>query len=215
MYRPGGSALNAGQVGSLRAAQFIAAHRAEQARVGFEETARQAVLEAAHLTEQILSNDSNLHSIISKARSAMSRYGAAFRNPEQIERYLEDVRKTLADYSSMVRIANVSELGNAFRLRDMLICQMAYLCAMVDYAKNNGKSRGSALYYDPKGKKPFKSLPKQFTYSLEDDENPSVQEVELQGNSCHISWRSVRPIPQEDNFFENVWRSFRENGNVN
>ena len=28
------------------------------------------------------------------------------------------------------------------------------------------------------------------------------------------TWRTVRPIPQTDDFFENVWRSYRETGNV-
>ncbi|MDP9696632.1 UNVERIFIED_ORG: hypothetical protein J2X79_004215 [Arthrobacter globiformis] len=27
-------------------------------------------------------------------------------------------------------------------------------------------------------------------------------------------WRPRRPIPEDDDFFENVWRQFRENGNV-
>ena len=27
-------------------------------------------------------------------------------------------------------------------------------------------------------------------------------------------WRPVRPIPADDDFFENVWRDFRDSGNV-
>ena len=27
-------------------------------------------------------------------------------------------------------------------------------------------------------------------------------------------WRPRRPIPEDDDFFENVWREFREHGNV-
>ena len=27
-------------------------------------------------------------------------------------------------------------------------------------------------------------------------------------------WRPVRPIPADDDFFENVWREYREHGNV-
>ena len=29
-----------------------------------------------------------------------------------------------------------------------------------------------------------------------------------------FQWRDVRPIPQDDDFFENVWREFREHGNI-
>ena len=27
-------------------------------------------------------------------------------------------------------------------------------------------------------------------------------------------WRKVRPIPEDDDFFENVWRAYRETGNI-
>jgi sugar (pentulose or hexulose) kinase len=31
---------------------------------------------------------------------------------------------------------------------------------------------------------------------------------------CTAAWREVRPLPEGGGFFENVWRSYRENGNV-
>ena len=27
-------------------------------------------------------------------------------------------------------------------------------------------------------------------------------------------WREVHPIPEDSDFFENVWRSYRETGNI-
>jgi succinate dehydrogenase / fumarate reductase flavoprotein subunit len=27
-------------------------------------------------------------------------------------------------------------------------------------------------------------------------------------------WRPVRPIPEDDDFFENVWRDYREHRNI-
>ncbi len=41
-----------------------------------------------------------------------------------------------------------------------------------------------------------------------------VQEVRLRDGRCEFTWRKVRPIPSEDDFFENVWRSYRENQNI-
>jgi succinate dehydrogenase / fumarate reductase flavoprotein subunit len=55
--RPGGSALNAGQVGSLRAAQYIAACRKEmpeQERYGSEGTGEKLLAEAVRETEEII-----------------------------------------------------------------------------------------------------------------------------------------------------------------
>ena len=41
-----------------------------------------------------------------------------------------------------------------------------------------------------------------------------IQEVRLDGSECRFRWREVHPIPREDDFFENVWRAFRETGNM-
>lgn len=41
-----------------------------------------------------------------------------------------------------------------------------------------------------------------------------VQETVLGENGFELSFRDVRPIPDEDSFFENVWREYRNNKNV-
>jgi hypothetical protein len=41
-----------------------------------------------------------------------------------------------------------------------------------------------------------------------------VQEVTWTQNSFEITVRPVRPIPNNDSFFENVWRGYRENQNI-
>ncbi|MGN1164006.1 MAG: oxidoreductase, partial [Candidatus Ornithospirochaeta sp.] len=75
--------------------------------------------------------------------------------------------------------------------------------------------RGSALYTDTCGRKPYSSLPDIFTFSLDDGSKDSlIQEMTYSGGKCSFSWRTVRPIPENDDFFENVWRKYRENGNV-
>ena len=41
----------------------------------------------------------------------------------------------------------------------------------------------------------------------------TVQEVEF-GEKCICSYCEVRPLPEGGGFFENVWRSYRDNKNV-
>lgn len=41
-----------------------------------------------------------------------------------------------------------------------------------------------------------------------------VQEICWKDGKCSCIWRAVRPIPKEEDFFENVWRMYRENGNI-
>ena len=86
---------------------------------------------------------------------------------------------------------------------------------MVDYLRQGGKSRGSALYTDPSGCKPFTQLPDTFTFTVDDGSRGDlVQEASWKGGECTFRFRKVRPIPEDDDFFENVWRSYRETGNI-
>ena len=36
----------------------------------------------------------------------------------------------------------------------------------------------------------------------------------FEDGTCRTGWRAPRPIPEDDDFFENVWRSYRETGNI-
>ena len=86
---------------------------------------------------------------------------------------------------------------------------------MIDYTANGGKSRGSALYTDlTGGVKPFAKLPDAFTFALDETEAPLIQELWFEAGTCRTAWRAPRPIPEDDDFFENVWRSYRETGNI-
>ena len=52
--------------------------------------------------------------------------------------------------------------------------------------------------------------------SLDDGAKDSlIQEMLYKDGKCSFNWRPVRPLPKNDDFFENVWRSYRENGNIN
>ena len=41
-----------------------------------------------------------------------------------------------------------------------------------------------------------------------------VQETVIENEVFTCSWRDVRPIPSDDDFFENVWSRYRENKNI-
>ena len=186
VYRPGGTALNAGQVGSTRAAQYIAARC-----------------------------QGNAPALWQHAAEEMSRCGAAIRDPAQIRAYGKQVEAQLAGFAQTVKAGSRTELAMVYRLRDMLLSQRAYLTAMADYTAHGGKSRGSALYTDMMGgTKPFTQLPDTFTFALDENESPLIQELWFEDGTCRTAWRAPRPIPEDDDFFENVWRSYRETGNI-
>lgn len=215
VYRPGGTALNAGQVGSTRAAQYIAARCQGDAPACFDTEAAAALTEMAALADACRADTGNVRALWQHAAEEMSRCGAAIRDPAQIKAYCEAVKKQLANFGTTVKAADRTELAMVYRLRDMLLSQRAYLTAMADYTAHGGKSRGSALYTDlTGGVKPFAQLPGTFTFTLDETEAPLIQELWFEDGTYRTGWRAPRPIPEDDDFFENVWRSYRETGNI-
>lgn len=221
VYRPGGSALNSGQVGSSRAAQYIAARRqGEPDNTGesFKEIAGKAVYDAEKMVSQVTGKKEGriaVRELWNRAAVRMSRFGAAIRNPEKIELAIKEVQEELSHLGDFAWVEEGKELWRAFRLRDMLISQFVYLSAMKDYVDHQGRSRGSALYTDLSGQKPDPRLPEEFTFCLDDGSSADlIQEVLYRNGKVQFEWRKVRTIPEDDNFFENVWRQFRENQNI-
>ncbi len=239
VYRPGGSALNAGQVGAARAAEYIAA-KGTGAPLGadaFATAVQGQVLAALRMAEMPITQ-AQAKQQWDAAAKRMSRIGAAIRNEGEIAAALAAIKGELAAFAAVEASAGVGggvpdtkqsqhqapskapaphAAACIHRLYDMLLAQYVYLTAMADYAAKSGQSRGSALYTAAGGQLPYATLPEIFRFVLDDGRYAAqTQEVRLHADTlaCTCSWRGVRPIPQKDDFFENVWRSYRQNGNI-
>jgi succinate dehydrogenase/fumarate reductase flavoprotein subunit len=216
VYRPGGSALNSGQVGSTRAARFIAARCRGDADEDLSRCISAQIAQTIELGEKLNSGDpGNAKEICRNVTKKMSLYGGPIRDIEGILQTLHVVKAHIESFADTVRVSDVGQLKDAFRLWDILICQQVFLEAMADYCAKGGKSRGSALYTDKNGSKPYSFLPDAFTFRLDDGSRADeVQQVAYKNGICNITQRKVRSIPDDDDFFENVWRGFRENENI-
>ncbi len=223
VYRPGGSALNSTQVGSLRAAQFIAANYREEPMPTeeFVGLVRDQVEDRVSLARGFMNNKaqkSNVIELRSRAQKRMSTVGAHIRSLSGVEQGIEECRQDLEKLVDNTKISSIYDLPHAFRNRDILLCQFVYLNAIREYIIKGGGSRGSYLIQDEKGKLPLEGLPESFRFSLDDGKLlDKVCEIELvrQGGTygCVAEWKPVRPIPEEDNWFENVWNEYMK-GNV-
>ena len=88
------------------------------------------------------------------------------------------------------------------------------MAAMLDFAVHADGTRGSALYGDAQGDL-REGLEELFRMKPESGvTNGQVQEVFRADGAVQTRWRAVRPLPQDDGFFENVWRQYRENRNI-
>jgi len=165
--------------------------------------------------EGILGDTSNIDEHSKKVTCEMSRVGAVLRNPHDITLVRDTIGQLLFSFSSVGKIKGIEEFPKVMIVRDCLISQYVYLGAFLDYINHGGKSRGSALYSDPDGCKPHEKLPDEFRFCLDDNHlGTLVQEMSFDGKDCVAAWREVHPIPEDSGFFENVWRTYRENGNV-
>ncbi|MDO4829450.1 MAG: oxidoreductase, partial [Clostridia bacterium] len=193
VYRPGGSALNAGQAGAARAARAIS-RAPEQAPAPLDEA--DALNAVRRVAAACRGNTSNLDALNTENAARMSACAGAVRRPEAIRALLEDTTSLLQHFEDTARYRDERELGTLFRLRDALITRRAMLTAMLDYAAHGGGNRGSAIY-EPEPRNAA-------------DLTGQVQEVCLTEDSVVCRWRAVKPIPEEDDFFENVWREYRQ-----
>ena len=214
--RPGGSALNAGQVGALRASQYICAKDFEPTDdETFNEIVKTAVDKHNKIIENAMQNENNIDNEIREKRKRMSNCGSAIRNCGKMEEVYAQIKYELENFDKLFGIPSMKKVQNLYRLRDMLAVQLSVLAAMIDYSKTVKISRGSALYYDEKGIL-NSGLEEMFRFSTEQDKSHTtkIQEVKFLGNDSEVSWREVRPMPADDDFFENVWYEYRQNKNI-
>ncbi|MBR0576897.1 FAD-binding protein [Proteiniclasticum sp. BAD-10] len=220
IYRPGGSALNAGQVGSLRAAKYISAHRAQKScpLVSVQEYLGDAfdrILQRMDMMDECTGEVSNVKDLLTAAQERMSAVGAPIRDSQKIRSYLEELTQTLQNFRSQVSIASEKELPELYRLYDVYLSQLFYLTAMTDYADQGGKSRGSSLYFAEDGEKPLDALENLFRFHLDPGtRDEEIQEIQTVQGKLQVTWRRREPLPVEEEFFENVWRDYREHENI-
>lgn len=216
IYRPGGSALNAGQVGSMRAAQYISNCKSDLPLPvdKFIEIAKPFAEYHVDLVSKISSSGNNVKALMKFATSAMSGVGGAIRTYEKMEDAQKQVEKLLSSFEDEVKASTRSAMTTAYRLRDVLIAQRMYLFAMRDYAKKAEMSRGSALYTTPQGRTPVEGCDVFSFVPYDGSLNTKIQEVTYGKKYCKSEWRDVIPLPEGGGFFENVWSDYRKNKNI-
>lgn len=218
--RPGGSALNAGQVGSLRAAQFIA-RRYNGEPAGIQEflpLVRPQVEGLLRRAQGFLArtekSPGNCRRIREEIQERMSACGAIVRRPEDVEREARDAWNLWKKIDGILRVRTVRELADAFRCTDLCLTHAMYLEAIREYLRKGGKSRGSYLVPDPAGQEPCPGLGPEWRFSLNPKSSfvgQKILEVFLNGRGkIEKRWVDARPIPRASGWFETVWKDYRE-----
>ena len=214
VYRPGGSALNSGQVGSLRAAQKIAYCYRENSvtpdRYSAAATAvTETILERIRVLLSATANGIAVAAYREEFQQRMTQSGSHIRSLDAVDRALADAYKQVASFSRL-RLADRSQLPEALSVRHLALAHTAYLQAIATYLKHDGGSRGSYLVMDAAGSRVHGSLDDSWRYK---PENPALRdkvlETVISANAEFVSsFVARRPVPEDEFWFENSWNEY-------
>jgi len=214
VYRPGGSALNAGQVGSFRAAQFIAKRYGKtppEAKdfVKRNRTQIEKKLSLGKAFTQSVGSSDTTGEILSEIHGRMDRAAGVIRSYNDVESAILAAKDALYNLNRNMTLKSINGLPDAFTVYDLLLSQYVYLNAIADYIEQGGQSRGSYIIHDKDGDIPLDGLPDDFRFSLEDDSlSGRVQLLSYIDGNCEGEWEDVRPVPESGGWFETVWKDF-------
>lgn len=216
IYRPGGAALNAGQVGSLRAAQMIA-HRISGHRPANRRP--DAVTAAAERLVGIFTGfpSRTLRIDVQQERNRIQRRMSEVMG---IVRNVRDIAGALAENREMIethRSGVPTDRGELFAFvknEDLLITERACLASARLLLEALSGPRGSFLVGDidvidnltagGSGGKPVDVLP-------DESINDRVVECVLDDTlSAHVRFVPVRPVVRESPWFETTWAAYRD-----
>jgi len=183
--RPGGSALNATQVGAQRAAEHIARQPVLSDEFTGTDSVHALAARLDGLPQQPAAQDTALH-----MRAAMSRSAAFLRDVPGMETLAAELRQVLKNMDHLG--TDAQEPIAWLAARDQLITQQMVLDAMLMAARAG--LPGTALVQPP-------AAPASGNL---------IVETWMQNGEPVSTARPATPIPDSDLWFENVWRAYRQ-----
>ena len=208
--RPGGSALNAGQVGAWRAAERIArgyandaAHHADTA-----DFARTAEARLAEMLARPAVRDWRTDRL--RMQERMDRAGGFIRHRDEVHAAIMEAEAELpALFADGLGGLNGRECAEALRTRQLAFAHLVYLRAIEDQIDRAG-SRGGAIVVDPAGEAIAPCLGEKWRMAPEKPEarnEVAISRAEPSGKVV-VRHEPCRPVPTEVGWFEKVWAEY-------
>ena len=214
VYRPGGSALNSGQVGAFRAAEFIAARYAEN------------TLDESRLIEPALASAAAVFDWLERSKTApatwqsdrrqlqsrMTRAAAHIRSPDELHTAVADAWRQWQQLTERgTAYDRPADAGESLRTRQLCFAHAVYI-ETVRFAVQSGLgSRGSAMVVDSAGVPVHHRLAEKWRMAPENTAfRGKVLSTLPLGDTVENTWTERSPIPQSDLWFETVWSKFRD-----
>ena len=214
VYRPGGSALNSGQVAAFRAAEFIAAKYKDSSlsQADFDRAAEQKVSEIKNWLDKGGEKDWQLER--DEFQSRMSAAGAHIREAASLKKAAAEA---WGQYKNMLengaKIKSPEDAAEALRNLQLCLAHAVYLEAILKQVSDGVGSRGSALTLSADGQSCHESLGAEWNFQPENTgfRNKVLETCVNSAGKVENSWVPRRELPECDGWFENVWAEFNKN----
>ncbi len=221
--RPGGSALNAGQVGGLRAAEYIV--NAYGVDVGDYPDNRKEIDQQlrdliARLSRWRRSSGPAPQDVIEQIQNRMTASAAHIREENDANESLKHAIRLVAEIQDKgLAVPDVPSLIVAIQAEHLALASVAYLKAIVDLLTQNGGSRGSYLVLSPRGvpihpdiKSKATGEPLAFRLENPDLRNRILRIEHDKGSPDLFKCSEVAPraVPSGRRAFESAWQEYRK-----
>ena len=202
IFRPGGTALNSCQVGSLRAAEHIAYQSKNKVSDNFDSLLEAAVAEANALIEATRGEKSTILEARDKYSSRMSQHFAFLRDIPSMESAITDIKRDIDSFTADNKWSSIYDIPHLFKNLDIIRVSEA-VAEVISYTAKTFGSRGSGFVLSGEDFMQRKPIP----------ENPSGREkivTATKNGAIKVECVDVKPIPKSrDLWFEKVWRKYR------
>ena len=220
--RPGGSALNAGQTGGLRAAEYIvnvrgcdlADYSSEQSEIDGQISDLVARLEASG------SSGLDPKEVLEEIRNRMTTSAGHIRELNDADKALKEAVELCKSIKQKgFRLKKAKDVVKAIQAEHLALTSVAFIKAVVELLKQGSGSRGSHLVLVEDGVEIHpdvinKATGEALRFKPENESlRQSVLQVEYDESSAHLFTCSnvkLRPAPTERKAFEPAWQDYRE-----
>ncbi len=208
VQRPGGSALNSTQVGSIRAAEKIASEMKKKQNT--DDVTAADILPKIEIScgENVLSF-ADVMAKRAEYSKAMTECCSFLRRPEKIKALTESVKRELVDFGRY-GAEDFRAKKELYINYDILISQLAMLSSVTAYINDGGLSRGSYLITDDSSGAILAGDSPEID-SAHRDLVGGIRLIKAEngGFDAETYFEKVRGIPTGDFWFETVYNEYR------
>lgn len=214
--RPGGAALNAGQVFAVRLARFIGCTQKRSVNGDIAQQAASPLSTVREIITQALANENGmaLATVKEKIQARMSDYAGFICHANKV-RHANCDALLLSEFVQQngLSIRHVGEIAELFMWRHMSLTSAAVLTQLTHYIDAGGGSRGARMIIDPQGEclpQTRQGTIEHWRFRLEKNHEKELRTtIQLNNGDFVVTKKKVRQKSNlKNNYFEKKWPNF-------